>query len=54
MQGQKGDFQGCGEGGELVAVQPGCTMGLQRSFPVWLEYITGVLSSFFAAGGAVV
>ena len=43
--------QGCGERGELIAVQPGCTMVLQRSFPVWLEYITGVLSSFFPLVG---
>lgn len=46
--------QGCDECGELVAVQPGCTLVVQRSFPVWLEYITGVLFSFFASGEAVV
>ena len=46
--------QGCDECGGLVAVQPGCTMVLQRSFPVWVEYITGVLSLFFVAGGVVV
>lgn len=37
----------------MVAVQPGCTLVVQRSFPVWLEYIIGVLFSFFVAGGAV-
>ena len=46
--------QGCDECGELVAVQLGCRLVLQRSFPVGLEYITGILSSFFVAGGAVV
>ena len=46
--------EGCGEGGELFLCEPGCTMVVQRSFPVWLENITGVLSSFFASGGAVV
>ena len=32
-------------------VSGGCTLVLQRSFPVWFENITGVLSSFFPLVG---
>ena len=31
-QGQEGDFQGCGEGGELLVGEPGCTLVVQRFF----------------------
>ena len=43
--------EGCDECCELVAGEPGCTMVSQRSFPVWFEYITGVLSSFLPSVG---
>ena len=39
--------EGCDECGELFVGEPGCTLVWQRSFPVWLEVIAGVLFSIF-------
>lgn len=40
-------IQGCGVWVELYAGEPGCTIVVQRSFPVWLENICSDLSSIF-------